>query len=464
MGNAASLFFNTVEPKNSLDWRIRPSDEQYDAQKERWNALADYLLAQLREASDCATSSWLQGSYKFGTQIRPADKDHEFDIDLGVYFHWEGSPENGAWNPTDLKGMVQQQLETYVEFDGNDAEAVSKPKQRCNRIHFAENFHIDVPSYHLAPEQDARMLATQSDTWEFSDPKAIYEWWKNAIEDSVRARVRRLVRYLKMWAALKFEEDERPSSILLTVLTAQAYLSLAPTDHSGDDEFFFGVVEKIYDRLLESNTVPNPVNKKENLNRLSAHAVVNFTTQLESLADIASRALEAHTQAQSADLWAQVFEHFFPIPNDEEVLAESATAIVPIRFMPEIEVTATTRGQNPKSFHGMNAIGPIPKDSDIQFQLSNAYALPIGATVYWTVRNEGDEAEIENDLGHVSGTGLSASEHSAYKGRHFMDVAIKLNGVLIGRRRIPVTITGLGLPPRNPKKKPEYVKFRKKKR
>jgi hypothetical protein len=462
MGNAAGLFFNTTESKNSLDWRVRPSDKQYDAQKERWNALAEYLLDELREASGCATSSWLQGSYKFGTQIRPADKDHEFDIDLGVYFHWEGAPESGVWNPSDLKGMVQQQLEAYVEFEGNDAEAVSKPKERCNRVHFSENFHIDVPSYHLEPEQDARMLATQSDTWEFSDPKSIYEWWKNVIEDSARARVRRLVRYLKMWAALKFEDDERPSSILLTVLTAQAYLSLTPTDHNGDDEFFFSVVEKIHDRLLKSNAVPNPANKRENLNRLSAHAAVNFTTQLGSLVDIANRALEAHTQAQSADLWAQVFEHFFPIPNDEEVLAESATAIVPIRFMPEIEVTATTRGQNPKSFHGTNAIGPIPKDCDIQFRLSNAYALPIGATVYWTVRNEGDEAEIENDLGHSSGSGLLASEHSAYKGRHFMDVAVKLNGALIGRRRIPVTITGLGLPPRNPKKRPEYVKYRKK--
>lgn len=31
-------------------------------------------------------STWLQGFYKSGTQIRPWESGAEFDIDLGLYF------------------------------------------------------------------------------------------------------------------------------------------------------------------------------------------------------------------------------------------------------------------------------------------------------------------------------------------------------------------------------------------
>lgn len=96
MGIAASLFHSTLDPQQTLDWRIRPSDEQYEQQQERWNDLAAYLIDDLKARSGYPISSWLQGSYKFGTQVRPSSALAEFDIDLGVYFRWEGIPRDGA--------------------------------------------------------------------------------------------------------------------------------------------------------------------------------------------------------------------------------------------------------------------------------------------------------------------------------------------------------------------------------
>src|SRR5690606_20285116 len=87
---AASMFYSTTKPEKCLDWRIRPSDEQYDTQKARWNDLADAILSDLETRSGYPTQHWLQGSYKFGTQVRPAAAGQEFDIDLGVYFKWTG--------------------------------------------------------------------------------------------------------------------------------------------------------------------------------------------------------------------------------------------------------------------------------------------------------------------------------------------------------------------------------------
>lgn len=462
MGIAANLFYNTTAPSECLDWRIRPSDEQYDAQKERWSDLRDHLVAELNDKSGYPISSWLQGSYKFGTQVRPAHKDGEFDIDLGIYYRWTGSPEDGGFMPSELKDFVQESLAAYVDQSDNDAEGVSAPKPRCNRIHFADNFHIDVPSYHLDAGQDGRALATQAGVWEDSDPKAIYAWWKKTIDEQARPRVRRLVRYLKMWAALAFEGESGPSSILLTVLAAEAYLTLNHDELSGDDEFLRDLAAAILSRLKRSRVVRNPANTEENLNRLTKEESDALIDKLDDLVTTAERALAVPTKAQSADIWSEVFHHFFPIPPEEEVLVEMSKALTPVLFEPEVDVVATAPN-GPQQFRGLNSIGPIPKNCVIDFTLRNTLQLPPGAVVTWTVRNSGKEAEHENDLGHLVGMGLTVREHSAYTGRHYMDVSVRQNGVLIGRRRVPVSIYGISLP-KAVQRRPSWVKFRQKRR
>ncbi|SFQ09327.1 hypothetical protein SAMN04488047_1342 [Tranquillimonas alkanivorans] len=238
MGIAAKLFYNPEDRQDTLAYRVRPSDEQIEEQQERWNDLAEVLKNGLRDVFGKPVSSWLQGSYKFGTQIRPARTGEEFDIDLGVYVEWQGSAESGEVKPLELKDRVQSILDDYAADGANDATSVANPKQRCNRICFLGDFHIDVPSYHLDRVADLRDLATQDGERESSDPKAIYVWWKDQFEGSERDRARRLARYLKMWAALTFEAPARPSSILLTVLVADAMKAINSERLSGDDEYF----------------------------------------------------------------------------------------------------------------------------------------------------------------------------------------------------------------------------------
>lgn len=466
MGIAASLFYSTNDPENCLDWRIRPSDEQYDSQKQRWNDLADHLLTDLEKESQCTMYSWLQGSYKFGTQVRPAKPDHEFDIDLGIYFCWGGEPDEGPHSALGLKTFVQQSLETYAAQLTNDAEGVEAPRARCSRVHFSGKFHIDVPSYHLDIDRDARALATADDAWEDSDPKVIYAWWTDNLSDEERPRCRRIVRYLKMWAALKFEDESRPSSILLTVLAAQAYLQTTLNALSGDDEVIHAVVDKLVKRLNASGKVPNPANRDENLNRLSDSDVRDFRHKLEEFWSIAERGLAAQSKLEASEIWSEAFEHFFPAPSVEELKEEAllkartGTALARIQFDPMVNVHAVSGAQ---TYTGINKIGPIPKGCAIRFTLANAHQLPVGANVRWMVRNKGDEAETENDLGHRAADGQWADEHSAYRGTHYMDVTVKVNGLLIGSRRIPVTISNIGAVLRNPPR-PNWTKFRSRRR
>ena len=138
-------------------------------------------------------------------------------------------------------------------------------------------------------------------------------------------------------------------------------------------------------------------------------------------------------------------------------LAKSASIVPAIR--PDVMVTAVARHNPSMKFSGKNAIGPIPKDCSIQFELTEPWKLPPGTTVEWIVRNEGNEAENINDLGHLAGIGYSANERSAYNGTHFMDCVLRHNGRVFGVRRVPVRITGIAAPRRNPLRRPGYVQL-----
>ena len=131
MGRCAKLFYSTDTEKQTLHRRISPADEQIEGQREYWNDLADYLKDDLRTRSGCAITTWIQGSYKFATQIRPARKGLDYDIDLGVYFAWKGKAEDGEHSASDLKSMVQQSLSVYAEDAETDATGVSDPKEFC---------------------------------------------------------------------------------------------------------------------------------------------------------------------------------------------------------------------------------------------------------------------------------------------------------------------------------------------
>lgn len=459
MASIHNLFYSSDPNKQTLHRRIIPNQKQQELQQERWNDLRDYLIDDLNEVSGYAISSWLQGSYKFGTQVRPAHKGDEFDIDLGVYFNWTGNPDDGKFSPRVLKSLVQDSLRRYKEEAEDVIEVVTPPKERCSRIRFPGDFHIDVPSYHLDEDRDARALATESDNWEHSDPKAFYMWFREHFSDEESSQVRRLIRYAKIWASLQLKEP--PSSILLTVLVAEAYLELVDQEVDGDDTALRHVSNKIAERLETNFQVINPVDPDERLNRLTEEETNTLVGKLNDLVDLADRALAASTEFESATIWSEVFHHFFPVP-EENSTDRNSRALIRVRFVPEVRVRAVPRENQHHQYTGENRVGPIPKNCNIYFTLRNVGELPAGAHVQWIVRNEGEEAEFTNDLGHLAGTNPGPiEERSAYKGSHYMDVVVTSSwGGVLGYRRIPVEISGIFMPPRNPKKKPGYTRFR----
>lgn len=456
--SCAARLFNSKSDQ-TLYSRIRPSKEQFAIQQARWNDLRDFLKSRLKEDTGYPTSSWLQGSYKFDTQIRPWNTEAQFDIDLGLYFEWTGDDEDGEYDPEGFKQFVQNALLDYADDEDNDATGVDEPKERCCRISFNTDFHIDVPCYHLDRGEDRRALATETKGWEESDPKAIYKWFKELFDDAAdRGLLRRLVCYMKMWAALKMEEGKRPSSITLTVLVGEALTGLDRSEAVDDDDVLQRIITAVADRLDGDTRVFNPVDAGEDLNRLNEEATNGFRALLRDFEDMARRANAATTEANAAEIWTEAFEHFFPMPEDLEGEADGGearastakgTALMVYAFDPQIRVRAVSKDNSNYSKEGVNSLPTIVKNCSISFELVNADALPNGSAVRWTVRNRGHEAWNRNDIGHYSGDAFATDEHSAYNGNHAMDLTVYQYGRIIGRRRIEINVRGQAMPARN---------------
>ena len=361
----------------------------------------------------------------------------EFDIDLGIYFKWTGSADEGDYGSDDLKLACQAALEAYEAETEHEVLSVEPPKKNCNRIRFKGDFHIDVPVYHLDEPQDTRTLASE-DGWVDSDPKAIYLWFRDRFADADRAVVRRLIRYLKAWSILRYrDEDGRPSSILLTVLAADACASANVDASWADDDALEACLQEIVTRLEADTEVLNPVDTGENLSRLSTSEMTTLVERFRDSLATAQRANAKGTSLAGAFVWQELFGHFFPLPEDEAV-AKSDSSLPALYPQPDVIVDVTE--PNGARSQSTNKVGPVPKRAKLRFTVLNLDSFPRGSKVQWMVRNTGDEASRINDLGHTSQTGPLAEESTAYNGRHFMDCMVVLDGNLIAIRRIPVFV------------------------
>lgn len=461
MGQASKLFNGNTD--QTLIGRVTPTPEQREFLQQQWNDLADHLKQALAKHG-YAISTWLQGSYKYATLIKPVHPGEEYDVDVGLYFEWDDN-QDAEPTPRQLRDWVQTELLEYEKACEGLKKVEVPPKERCSRASFIRQFHIDTPVYHLNTDSDVRRLACLSGKWEHSDPKKLYKWFKEAVSDDDRDQLRRLVRYLKGWAAVSFDDapDSRPSSIFLTVVATEAYQDLGMQRFFGltDDDALSAVITRMHDRLFHDRKVVNPIDNAEDLNRMSAKAWDGFLPRIAALQDIAQRAGDSEDEASSALVWSEAFSFLMPLPETDQVEIVDESSGRAVMQLPEVEVKVFT-GNPPRliATH-LNEVPGVAKDCALSFTIVNPHVVPEFATVEWTVRNEGQEADQRSDLGHrrVGMRLLSAEEHTAYVGRHFMDCVVRVNGQIYAVRRVPVTIRDVRHVVRNPPK-PLYTKLR----
>jgi hypothetical protein len=461
LGKAASLFYGAGE--QTLLKRVTPTTEQREFLQTQWNALADHLKQALYTDYGYPISTWLQGSYKYGTLIRPVHMDEEYDVDVGIYFQWENDG-NATPAPTQLRDWVQRELLVFKSLNADVKNISEPPKERCSRAIYEKKFHIDTPVYHLEKSTDTRRLACLTGAWEDSDPKAIYEWFKNVAGGDDREQLRRLIRYLKGWAAVAFVESAaaRPSSILLTVLAAESFEKhlLSRAVGLDDEDALITIIQDLHERLFGDRVVPNPIDDSEDLNRIPDEYWNVFLTNLQALRNAAENAEAEQDEAAAALAWSEFFSFLMPLPPAQEVEVVEEDSGRAIMVLPEIEIQVFDRATKKPIGKYRNEIPSVTKDCDLTFKIVNPHVIPEYASVEWTVRNDGEESDYIGDLGHrrMGIRMLEADEHTAYAGLHFMDCVVRLNGQIYAVRRVPVTVKDINYPARNPPR-PAYTKL-----
>ena len=134
--------------------------------------------------------------------------------------------------------------------------------------------------------------------------------------------MRRLIRYLKTWAAVGFRDtpDARPSSVMLSVLVSNRHCAFMRQlgrlwEREADDDALRTVILDVHARLLRDLVVPNPIDEGEDLNRIAADQWDAFLSRWQALRDAAEAAATAEDEISASLAWSQAFSFLMPLPD-----------------------------------------------------------------------------------------------------------------------------------------------------
>jgi len=302
----------------SLD--ITPS--MYKNADEKYHALAKYLS----EHTNVTLDMYAQGSFAFGTVVRPYknDKDGAYDLD----FICEVDIEKGNITAEQLRDCIEDAI-SEGELYGGKLEV----SDQCFTIHYADeggaSFSIDiVPAAHesemkkkLLKEKSSRrdlidtaiaipMKDSNNYKWRTNNPKGFAEWFReinepykayirtefrkslfestdiyDKIEDipegMERSAVQRVIQLLKRHRDLYYShlKGDKPISAIINVLVAEVASSLHPSTD------IFTLLEAVLNEINESSKFYNDRVKGEILLENRAVARKNREWYIENPAN-----------------------------------------------------------------------------------------------------------------------------------------------------------------------------------
>jgi len=435
MGSCASVFWSDDPADPTLHSRVTLSDAQYERLREDKDALLAALKPVFAVDMPCRVGHWLQGSYKNHTIVRPVSTDGDFDVDVGIYILCDA--EGAGVTATRARQAMREALAQAV-CDGDEVQCVEKPA--CERVQFT-GLHLDLPLYYYDERNDRCRLAHAENGWIDSDPKSYQDWFNEAIHRFDAACVRRVIRYIKTWAAVTWlaKPDAVPPSIALCTLIAELY-----QDGDGDDERFASTVSAIREQLEREQKVVHPLTG-EDLLRFDRATLDDFLEGLRRAERLSKEALGLGL-ADAFLRWSVLFEHMFPPARAVLPKTDVTSSGLPMRTIPvtiRTELWGSVRPGGPSCQKTTTIADVVATDGDkVVFRIENRADYPSTAQVVWLVRNQGDEAAFVNDLGHRRQGGLSdpESRDCKYGGDHYMECYVFNGHELLGAGATEVTI------------------------
>ncbi|TWU64533.1 hypothetical protein V7x_00770 [Crateriforma conspicua] len=277
----------------------------YEQAKQRAESLEEWLLRPNSLVRRFNPDVYPQGSFRYGTVIRPIHSNGYYDLDLVVTMDLSKSDVTQE----DVKRLLGAEIKAYAEAKNFNDDPEEKP--RCWRLNYADDvsFHMDIlPSipadeaqlqerFQLSISSDlARHEIAITDTrhafyrhispdWYSSNPRGFAKWFEanakkyavdrihrlvaNRVYASVdeippyewKTLLQRVIQIIKRHRDVYFLEDATfaPISMILTTLATKAY---------GGEPSIESALRTVVDRMPafiqdQAPRVANPVNPKE---------------------------------------------------------------------------------------------------------------------------------------------------------------------------------------------------------
>ena len=241
----------------------------------------------------------LQGSYAFGTLIKPVDDNDEYDADIQIVMN-----PNSEWEPRDYVLEVRRTL-----VDNTTYADKLRLKTRCVTVDYAGEFHLDVvPRVTI----DGKHYVCNRNDNKFEETDGIgYRDWineKNRITGGNLKRVIRLLKYLR-----DHKNSFTAKSILLTTLAAD---TIEASDEgkasvSTNADTLVTVLTRLDDYLQQRPSMPkvkNPVLDTEDFDRhWDQQKYANFRNRVHSYAQTSKQAKDEPSSEKAIQLWRKLF-------------------------------------------------------------------------------------------------------------------------------------------------------------
>lgn len=402
-----------------------------------------------------------QGSWAHKTIIEPGP-NLEFDADFLLQL-----TEEPAWadDPRQYANAVWDALSNHGTYG-----SMSSKKDRCVRVSYANDCHVDVVPYVVTSTGAERIINRKTNEFEDTNPVGFTDWLqaKDDITGGDLRRVLRLLKYLR-----DFRGAFSIKSVLLTTLAGnvvEAWFGGADDRYQDVPTTLVNLVEDL-DAWLQARPTKPPICDPSCPTTSFDHRwndteYESFRSKIHDLAPRLREAYDTAGTAASVTAWQDIFGPSFPAALAAAALtgSTSTTAALPpkLRRAPKeqfvedkfpvairntVSITAeVSEPSYPNRKARRRALksrrGWVPKHRTLWFKMVHTDV--VGPyDVYWKVRNTGHEATVQNALRGeiVRDMGLrERTETSLYTGRHYVECYIVKDGVCVARSWAPVNI------------------------
>ncbi len=394
-----------------------------------------------------------QGSWAQRTIIKPLAGD-EFDADFLLHLE-----EDAAWSADPKRYMS----EVHAAFRrSTDYQDMVHLKNRCVRIVYANDCHVDVVPYLVRSDGSEVIINRESNAFENTNPDGFTAWLKERDElagGNLR-RVIRLVKYLR-----DSKNTFSCKSVILTTLVGERVRSIdAETRYSDVPTTLKNIVNDL-DAWLElyptKPSIEDPSCPGTNFDhRWDQDLYANFRNQMHRYAEWITAACDEPDRDKSLELWQKVFGPSFKAPAAVPVREAALAPVAPTpraaetratneefiqeRFPLALKHQATIDGEvvrKPGFRHGpIRNLRRLQKNRDLRFRVLTDVRPPY--QIWWKVRNHGQEAEAAHALrGEIREDNSTwHKERTLYTGTHWIECYIVKDGRVAATDRYVVPI------------------------